>query len=131
MKAVSIYSIGSCDTTTRIGNYDVLFDHEGRTRRLHRELRDTTVNRCIIQGLIDAVTALKEPCLLTLITSTAIGIAKGSKKKGPNADLVNELLFELGNGGHHFEFEVREGHGEKIRRLITSRPLAAQKSNNS
>jgi hypothetical protein len=122
MKSVVIYSIGSCDASTRIGSYDALLDFEGRTRRLHRELHDTTANRLIIQGLIDAVCALKEPCQLKLTTATAIGVSKSALKKGVNADAVHELLEALTKGRHAFDFDVREGEGEHLRRTIMAHP---------
>lgn len=129
MKAISIYSVGSCDTASRIGSYDALIDYEGRTKRLHRELHDTTVNRCIAQGLIDAVIALKKSCQLKLTTATALGTSKSAPKKGINTDVVHELLHELAKGGHQFDFDVREGQGEQLRKLIMSHPLNSPKNN--
>ena len=100
MKQVTIYSTGSCDTASRKGRYCVSLQYGAYVRYLTEEVTDTTANRCIILGLLAAVERLKEPCQVTLVTSTPIGVRKGERSKGPNGDLVKSLLQALALGGH-------------------------------
>ncbi len=120
MKEVTIYSIGSCDTTTRKGRYNASLQYGEHVKYLAAEVSDTTANRCIILGLLAAVERLKEPCLVTLVTSTPIGVRKGERAKGPNGDLVKSLLQALALGGHDANFDVWSGRGDELNALIAS-----------
>ena len=120
MKEVTIHSIGSCDTATRKGRYCVSLQYGEHVKYLSAEVSDTTANRCIILGLVAAVEQLKEPCQVTLVTSTPIGVKKGERSKGPNGDLVKSLLQALALGGHDATFDVWAGRGEELNTLIAS-----------
>lgn len=122
MKNVVICSVGSCDAGTREGSAEALLDYQGRTKYLHLRLRDTTANRCIIEGLIAGVKHLKEPCVVTLVTATKIGVEKAVRGKGVNANLVVSLVRELQARDCTFDFEVWEGKGDVLRsRVIAGR----------
>ena len=118
MKTISIYSIGSCNASTRIGSAEPLLEYNGRTKYIHLQLQDTTVNRCIIEGLIAAVAQLKEPCSVVLVTTTNIGVEKAIRGKGVNVDLVDKLIKSLQQRGCTFDFEVWEGRGEELRQRV-------------
>lgn len=118
LKKVTISSVGSCDTETRFGSYEVLLEYNGRRKYLKRNLHDTTVNRCIIQGLIDGALLLKEPCNVNLVTSTSIGLSSFPKLKGPNADMLKELVAIIENRGCKFTFEIVAGQGDILRRHV-------------
>jgi ribonuclease HI len=120
MKAISIYSVGSCDAATRIGSAETLLEYNGRTKYLHQRVQDTTANRCIIQGLIAGVALLKEPCSVLLVTATKIGVEKAIRGKGVNSDLVCKLINDLQARGCIFEFEVREGRGNELRSHVAA-----------
>ncbi len=118
LKKVTISSVGSCDTTTRVGYYEILLEYNGRHKYLRRKLTDTTANRCIIQGLIDGAMALKEPCEVTLVAATALGFGNLPKLKGPNVDLLHELIAALKERSCPFTFELAEGQGDQLREQI-------------
>ena len=52
------------------------------------KVEDTTANRCIILGFIEAVRMLKEPCNVELISTSRIGLPGLSKNKGRNIVFV-------------------------------------------
>ncbi|MCK6190986.1 hypothetical protein [Pseudomonas sp. EYE_354] len=118
MKTISIYSVGSCDTTTRLGTAESLLEYNGNTKYLHQQLQNTTVNRCIIEGLISCVDQLKEPCSVLLVTATKIGVQKALRGKGINADLVGRLIKDLQKRDCTFNFEVWEGRGDELRSKV-------------
>ncbi len=120
MKPVTIYSTGSCDPSTRKGRYSASLQYGSHIRHLSEEVADTTANRCIILGLLRAVEHLKEPCLVTLVTSTPIGVGKRERAKGPNKDLLKSLLQALALGRHDASFDVWSGRGEELNALIAS-----------
>lgn len=120
MTLVSIYSVGSCDTATREGAAEVLLEHPAKVKHLHLQFRDTTVNRCIIEGLIEAVRQLKKPCIVRLVTSTKIGAEKARRGKGVNVDLVRKLVNLLREKQCAFDFDVWEGRGGELRAKVES-----------
>ena len=115
---VRIAAIGSCDTRTRVGNYEVLVERSGKRQILKRTFTDTTVNRCIIHGLIDAVLPLSEPSQVTFIVATQLGLTSSGRAKGQNADLLKELIAALDKNNCTFTCEVVAGQGEELRRRI-------------
>lgn len=120
MKTVSIYSVGSCDATTRLGTAESLLEYKGKTKYLYQQLQETTANRCIIEGLIAGVGQLKEPCSVLLVTATKIGVEKAVRGKGVNADLVGRLIKDLQERECVFDFEVWEGRGDELRSKVVA-----------
>ncbi|HHY26722.1 MAG TPA: hypothetical protein GX523_08260 [Desulfitobacterium dehalogenans] len=119
---VKIYSIGSCNPQTRLGRYTALLQYKSHFKVVDGDLRDTTANRCIITGLIEAVKLLKKPCRVNLITSTSIGVNKVIKNdKGTNADIVRILLNILAEKQCDRSFIVVQGEGEELNEFIFSK----------
>lgn len=117
-KQVRIYAIGSCDSGTRVGSYEVLVEHGGKRQMMKRTLTETTVNRCIIQGLIDAVLQLSETSQVTFVVATQLGLSSSGRPKGRNADLLQELIGALDKNNCTFTCEVMAGQGEELRLRI-------------
>jgi len=119
LRRVTIIAVGHCDAASRRGGYEVLLESGEARRYMTNEFTDTTVNRCIIQGLVDAVGALKYPCAVELVVATTLGFAKARKGKGPNRDLLRALVNGLDEGGHRYEVtEVTDGTGASLRARI-------------
>ena len=117
---VKIFSTGSCNTKTRCGRYKVLIEYKSHYKVIEGDLTDTTVNRCIITGLIEAVKLLKKPYKVYVVTSTLIGISKATRNgKGPNADVVKILLETLNQKQCDPSFIAVKGEGEKLNRHIS------------
>jgi len=119
--AVKIFSTGSCNPKTRCGKYNSLLEYKSHYKAVNGDLDDTTANRCIITGLIEAVKLLKKPCKVFLVTSTPIGIASVTRKgKGINVDILKILLEVLNEKRCEPKFIAVEGEGEMLNRYISS-----------
>ena len=123
MKEVTIYATGSCDPTTRKGCFNSSLQYGPHVKYLSAEITDTTANRCIILGLHAAVEQLKEPCRVTFVTSTLIGVGRDGRPRGHNKDLVSSLLKAIALGRHDATFDVWSGRGEELKGLIASHRL--------
>lgn len=63
-----------------------------------------TPNRAMIEGIIDAISKLKQPCHIKLYTKAPIGFVKMLKgSSGPNADVLKLLRTSLLNNNHIVE----------------------------
>lgn len=120
MQSVFIYVIGRCNAQTREGAAMVLTEQGSEKRLQTFNYRDTTANRCIIHGLIDGVLQLNAPHHVVLVTSTPVGVASAVKGKGPNQDLVNELLRELTARQCTYHFDPRKGEGDVLSRYVAN-----------
>lgn len=120
-KDIKIYSVGSCDYQTKSGKYNVVLEYRKNKKYITNDLENVTANQCIIKGLIDAVSLIKEPCKIVAITSTEIGVSSARKGKGVNKDLVLELLKTVSQKKSTIEFDARLGEGEKIKKIIFSK----------
>ena len=70
LKAVTIYTDGSCDTASGAGGWAYLIDYRGTTRSAGGFEAGTTNNRMELTAAVRALTALSEPCAVTLITDS-------------------------------------------------------------
>jgi hypothetical protein len=123
-EVVKIYSIGSCNPQTRLGRYTALLQYKSNFKVVDGDLTNTTANRCIITGLIEAVKLLKKPCRVNLITSTAIGVESVTKNgKGTNAVIVRILLNTLAQKQCDPSFIVVLGEGEELNKFIFSKAM--------
>ena len=110
MKEVNIYIKESCDSkVTKSGYYIAIMTTTGGKRKLTNSFSDTTNYRMIIQGAIDAISMLNQPCIINLFTNTAFGMSKIRKsdgtwrefsQEGVNMDLLNKLKDLIITGGH-------------------------------
>ncbi|WKD29923.1 hypothetical protein NDQ72_08270 [Halomonas sp. KG2] len=118
MKEVKIYSIGSCNSESGSGLYEVLLEYGEHRKYLTKSIEDTTANRCIILGFIAALEKLKEPCKVEFISTTKVGLSGLRKNKGPNVDLLKQLISLLSERECEYEFNEAIGQGEEINRYI-------------
>lgn len=113
MKEINLYLRGSCSIKDnyKLGQYIVVLEYKGVERSLYSKVinESLTANRMMIQGFIDAVKVLKEPCKINLYTHGPMGLKymltnKGNKRKGVrncvNKDLLIILKKELNKGKH-------------------------------
>ena len=118
---VKIYSTGSCNPQTGLGSYSALLQYKSHYKALHGDLVNTTANKCIITGLIEAVKLLKKPSKVKLVTSTSIGVESAIKNgKGTNADIVKVLLKILEQKQCEAESIVIKGEGQGLNNYIFS-----------
>ena len=123
-KTVEIFTDGACSGNPGPGGWGAVLRFMGREKELSGGERDTTNNRMELTAVIKALSALKEPCKVTLTTDSKYvceaknqgwvyswqknGWRKADKKPALNVDLWEELLplLEI----HEVEFVWVKGH---------------------
>lgn len=70
MKEVTLYSDGACSGNPGPGGFGTILECNGATRELSRGYAHTTNNRMELLGIIEGLTALKEPCRVTVVTDS-------------------------------------------------------------
>lgn len=108
MKEVIIYTDGACSGNPGPGGYGVVLLFNGHRKELSGGAAHTTNNRMEIMAVIEGLTALKEPCAVSLYSDSRYvvdAVEKGwaskwernnwmrnSRDKAENADLWQILL---------------------------------------
>lgn len=146
MKHVEIYTDGACSGNPGPGGYGTILVYQGKERELSGGYAETTNNRMELMAAIAGLSALKEPCEITLtsdskylIDAIVLGWAKKwrdnnwikpDKKPALNPDLWEQLLDLLEI--HKVNFVWVRGHqghpyNERCDRLAVA---AAEKAKN-
>ena len=108
MKSVEIYTDGACSGNPGPGGWGAILRYAGREKELSGAEKLTTNNRMELLGVITALEALKEPCVVELYSDSkyvidaldkgwavkwrANGWKKADKKTALNPDLWERLL---------------------------------------
>lgn len=108
MKKVAIYTDGACSGNPGPGGYGVVLEYGKQTRELSGGFARTTNNRMEIMAVIVGLSALKEPCEVTVISDSryvvdaiqkgwvkkwrAQGWMRNKRDKALNVDLWEKLL---------------------------------------
>jgi len=126
MRAVTIYTDGACSGNPGPGGWGAVLIYGQHIKELSGAEPQTTNNRMELTAAIKALSALKEPCEVTLYSDSAYlvncfkqGWFKGWRKNGwknskgqpvENQDLWKELLrlMEI----HQVQFEKVKGHAD-------------------
>ena len=89
MKTVTIYTDGACSGNPGPGGWGALLCYNGVEKELSGGAAQTTNNRMELTGVISALRALKEPCIVELYSDSKYvidalekGWAWGWRKKG-------------------------------------------------
>ena len=131
-KHVEIFTDGACSGNPGPGGWGAVLRYKGNTRELSGGERETTNNRMELTAVIEALSALKEPCDVTLTSDSKYvidaiqkgwvygwkkkGWVKSDKKPALNVDLWEQLLPLLAY--HQVEFvwvKGPAGHPENER----------------
>ena len=129
MKHVYIYTDGACRGNPGRGGWGAILVYEGREKELSGGEAMTTNNRMELSAVIAALSALKEPCKVTLTTDSQYVVnaiekgwldswrnnkwRKSDKSAVLNVDLWEQLVALLerhkvsfvwvkGHNGHHY-----------------------------
>tara|TARA_B100000989_G_C19530730_1_gene469646 strand:+ start:5037 stop:5480 length:444 start_codon:yes stop_codon:yes gene_type:complete len=121
---VIIYTDGACSGNPGPGGWGALLRHNGREKVLSGGEAHTTNNRMEMMAVIEAIRAIKKPCLLKIHSDSALiinamtkgwleswqskGWKKADKKPVENRDLWVELLNVI--GAHQVEWVKVRGH---------------------
>ena len=124
MKHVEIYTDGSCSGNPGAGGWGAVLRYGTAEKELSGGEKATTNNRMELTAVIEALSALKEPCSVTLTTDSKYvvdsvtkgwvygwkknGWVKSNKKPALNADLWEKLLPLLAR--HEVKFVWVKGH---------------------
>ena len=124
MKQVEIFTDGACSGNPGPGGWGAVLRYGSAEKELSGGAADTTNNRMELSAVIAALSALKEPCKVTLTSDSkyvidavtkgwakkwqANGWVKSDKKPALNADLWEKLLALLEN--HDVRFVWVKGH---------------------
>ena len=126
MKTVEIYTDGACSGNPGPGGWGAILCYNGREKELSGGDAATTNNRMELTGVISALKALKEPCIVELYSDSKYvidalskgwavswqknGWKKADKKAALNSDLWQELL-ELAKE-HELHCHWVKGHAD-------------------
>ena len=126
MKQITIYTDGACSGNPGPGGWGAILRYGGAERVLSGGEPETTNNRMELQGVIHALQALKEPCVVELWSDSryvvdalekgwarawrARGWKRADKKPALNQDLW-ELLLPL-TETHEVHCHWVKGHAE-------------------
>ena len=121
---VTIYTDGACSGNPGPGGWGVLLRHNGKEKELSGGEAHTTNNRMEMKAVIEAIRAIKKPCLLKIHSDSALiinamtkgwidswqskGWKRADKKPVENQDLWVELLNVI--GAHQVEWIKVRGH---------------------
>ena len=124
MKQVEIFTDGACSGNPGPGGWGAVLCYGSAEKELSGGAADTTNNRMELSAVIAALSALKEPCKVTLTSDSkyvidavtkgwakkwqANGWVKSDKKPALNADLWEKLLTLLEK--HDVRFVWVKGH---------------------
>lgn len=124
MKTVQIFTDGACSGNPGPGGWGAILQYGTARKELSGGAPDTTNNRMELTAVIEALSALREPCEVLLTTDSKYvvdsvtkgwvygwkkrGWVKSDKKPALNADLWERLLPLL--SAHRVEFNWVKGH---------------------
>src|SRR5215471_14030749 len=106
-KEVVIYTDGACIGNPGPGGYGVVMNYREYRKELSAGFRLTTNNRMEILGCVAALSALKEPCCVTLYSDSQYVVntmtkswalnwkRRGWKRKDKGGELVDALNVDL------------------------------------
>ena len=128
MKQVTIYTDGACSGNPGPGGWGAILRYRDTEKELSGGERQTTNNRMELMGVISALQALKEPCIVKLYSDSKYvidalskgwavswrskGWIKSDKKPALNSDLWKTLL-EL-TEKHELHYHWVKGHAENV-----------------
>ena len=126
MKKITLFSDGSALGNPGPGGYGVILRYNGKEKELFGAQEHTTNNRMELQGVIEGLKALKEPCEVDIVSDSSY-VVKGINewlqnwikrdfKKVKNPDLWREYI-EVSKPHKIHAIWVRghDGHAENER----------------
>ena len=70
MKRVTLYTDGACSGNPGPGGYGAILEYGKHSRELSAGFRNTTNNRMEMMAVIEGLSALKEPCKVTVVSDS-------------------------------------------------------------
>ena len=132
MKTVTIYTDGACSGNPGPGGWGAILSYNGQEKELSGGAPETTNNRMELTGVIEALSALKEPCTVELYSDSKYvidalqkgwvwgwkkkGWIKSDKKPALNVDLWEQLLPLVQKHELHYHWVKGHATNEKNNR---------------
>lgn len=118
---VILWMTGSADSAgDKSGKFRYVLQFNEGKKYYEGDLKQTTANRAMILGAIDAIKKMNKPAHIYLVVATSLGFQSGFKGKGPNGDLIQKLLELIAEKKCTFT-EVKYTNGaNNIKRLVYS-----------
>lgn len=126
---VIIFTDGACSGNPGPGGWGALLQWNGQEKELSGGAPDTTNNRMEMRAVIEALKALKRPCIVKIHSDSALiintfkqnwinswikrGWKKANKKPVENQDLWQEMLTAM--QPHDVEWIKVKGHSGNVR----------------
>ena len=126
MKTVTIYTDGACSGNPGPGGWGAILEWNGVEKEISGGAADTTNHRMELIGVIEALSLLKEPCVVELYSDSKYvidalqkgwvygwqkkGWIKSDKKPAQNVDLWERLLPLVAR--HELRCHWVKGHAE-------------------
>lgn len=113
-----IISVGSCVSFLNNGNYTTALIYKGR-RKVFRKtnILINSANQCILNGIMEAVSAIKLPTDILILTSTSLGF---NSPKSKNYQLCNDIMVTLAEKECNISISVCRGKGEELYRFVNA-----------
>lgn len=113
-----IMSIGSCDSVSKVGSYIAVLLYKGRNRVLKKtNIPTSSANQCILNGIMEAVSAIKMPTDIIILSSTPLGF---NTPKSKNYKICQDIYRILTEKECHISFAVCQGKGYELNSLVKS-----------
>ena len=140
MREITIYTDGSCSRNPGPGGWGAVLIYKGTEKEISGGNPETTNNRMEMTAVIEALSALKEPCRVELYSDSKYvvdsitkkwvyswqkrGWKKSSGEKALNIDLWEKMLELLEK--HEVHFNWVKGHADNKYNEICDRLAVAQ-----
>lgn len=113
-----IMSIGSCDSVAKIGSYIAILLFKGKSKVLKKSnIPTNSANKCILTGIIDAVSAIKMPTDVIILSSTPLGF---NTPKSKNYRFCQEIYRVLTEKECCITVAVCQGKGYELNSFVKS-----------
>ena len=128
MKQVTIYTYGACSGNPGPGGWAAVLLYGEHTKEMSGFMPGTTNNRMEIMAAIEGLSALKQPCDVTICSDSAYlvnafgkgwienwkqnGWKNAAKQAVENQDLWMILLLSIKKHGHTVRFQKVPGHAD-------------------
>lgn len=139
---VIIYTDGACSGNPGPGGWAAYLEFGGKTKTISGFEPDTTNNRMEMRAVIEALRALKKPCIAKIHSDSALiinafelywirgwlnrGWKKADNKPVENRDLWEEMLDVM--KPHHIEWVKVKGHStDELNNLVDRLAVEASK----
>ena len=132
MKTVTIYTDGACSGNPGPGGWAAILEYNGTEKEISGGEEVTTNNRMELTAVIQALLALREPCVVELYSDSKYvidalekgwawgwkrkGWVKSDKKPALNPDLWDMLLGLVGQHEMHYHWVKGHESNEKNNR---------------